>query len=91
MNIFQKLFSKRETVSQTSPTPHHIKTGNWEGRISPVAGYRSLVVPAWYRGVTLLMQTMGQMVTQYQRKNTEGGNFVEDNYGKNETQGLADF
>ena len=82
MNIFQKLFSKRETVSQTSPTPHHIKTGNWEGRISPVAGYRSLVVPAWYRGVTLLMQTMGQMKIQYQRFDSANGNFIEDTFGR---------
>jgi HK97 family phage portal protein len=29
------------------------------------------------------MQTMGQMVTQYQRMNGEGGNFIEDRYGKN--------
>jgi HK97 family phage portal protein len=29
------------------------------------------------------MQTMGQMVTQYQRINAEGGNFIEDRYGKN--------
>ena len=29
------------------------------------------------------MQKMGQMVTQYQRLNGEGGNFIEDRYGKN--------
>jgi HK97 family phage portal protein len=29
------------------------------------------------------MQTMGQMVTQYQRMNGKGGNFIEDRYGKN--------
>ena len=41
-------------------------------------GRKSLLVPAWYRGVSLIMQTMGQMVTQYQKRNYEGGNFVED-------------
>ena len=46
-------------------------------------GQKSLLVPAWYRGVSLIMQTMGQMVTQYQRKSTEGGNFIEDRYGMN--------
>ena len=50
--------------------------------VSP-RGNRSLLVPAWYRGVSLIMQTMGQMVTQYQRKSTEGGNFIEDRYGMN--------
>ena len=38
--------------------------------VRPV-GRSSLLVPAWYRGVSLIMQTMGQMVTQ------------EDLYGKN--------
>ena len=41
-------------------------------------GKQSLMVPAWYRGVSLIMQTMGQMVTQYQRMDTVGGNFTED-------------
>lgn len=50
--------------------------------VRPV-GRSSLLVPAWYRGVSLIMQTMGQMVTQYQRRNQQGGNFVEDLYGKN--------
>ena len=38
-------------------------------------------MPAWFRGVSLIMQTMGQMVVQYQRMNGEGGNFTEDRYG----------
>ena len=50
--------------------------------VSP-RGNRSLLVPAWYRGVSLIMQTMGQMVTQYQRINRDGGNFVEDRWGMN--------
>lgn len=48
-----------------------------------VGGRNSLLIPAWYRGVSLRMQTMGQMVVQYQRKNKAGGNFVEDDYGQN--------
>ena len=43
---------------------------------------KSLTIAAWYRGVSLLMRTMGQLVPQYQRKNKEGGNFVENLYGK---------
>ena len=46
-------------------------------------GRSSLLIPTWTRCVTLIMQTMGQMVTQYQRMNGEGGNFIEDRYGKN--------
>lgn len=57
------------------------KGANWEANVVQPFGRRSLLVPAWYRGVTLLMQTMGQMVTQWQKMNGEGGNFVEDRYG----------
>ena len=48
--------------------------------VRPV-GRKSLLVPAWCRGVSLIMQTMGQMKVQYQRKNVEGGNYIEDRYG----------
>lgn len=54
---------------------------DWSANIVTPNGRRSLLVPAWYRGVTLLMQTMGQMVVQYQKLNAEGGNFVEDRWG----------
>ncbi len=43
-------------------------------------GRKSLVVPAWFRGVSLIMQTMGQMRVQYQKKNVAGGNYVEDDF-----------
>lgn len=90
-NFFTKWFmGKRETVTPgvpatTAPTTTTPATrgGNWEANVVRPYGRSSLLVPTWTRCVTLIMQTMGQMVTQYQRKNTEGGNFVEDNYGKN--------
>lgn len=56
---------------------------DWTEHVAMVGGRRSLLVPAWYRGVSLRMQTMGQMVVQYQRKSKAGGNFVEDDYGQN--------
>jgi HK97 family phage portal protein len=96
-NIFSRLFLARE-AAPTPPTPgvpsttdpkdpsnQKPKGGNWEANVVRPVGRSSLLVPAWYRGVTLIMQTMGQMVTQYQRRNTDGGNFVEDRYGKNGT------
>ena len=94
-NIFSRLFLARE-AAPTPPTPgvpsttdpkdpsnQKPKGGNWEANVVRPVGRSSLLVPAWYRGVTLIMQTMGQMVTQYQRRNQDGGNFVEDRYGKN--------
>ena len=86
-----KWFSKREAATPvpgvpttTAPTaPAAPKGGNWEANVVRPYGRSSLLVPTWTRCVTLIMQTMGQMVTQYQRMNGEGGNFVEDRYGKN--------
>ena len=59
------------------------KTGQWEEHVIRPYGRTSLLIPAWCRGVSLIMQTMGQMVVQYQRLNSEGGNFVEDRWGQN--------
>ena len=90
MDNFFRLFSRREakptpgvpttTAPQQQPQP---KGGDWEANVVRPYGRSSLLVPTWTRCVTLIMQTMGQMVTQYQRMNGEGGNFVEDRYGKN--------
>ena len=91
-NIFSKWFGKREvaatpgvptTTNPNAPSNQAPKGGNYEVNIVRPYGRASLLIPTWTRCVTLIMQTMGQMVVQYQRKNNEGGNFVEDNYGKN--------
>ena len=83
-------FFKREAVpgvpSTTDPNDasnQPVKSANWEANVVSPSGNKSLLVPAWYRGVSLIMQTMGQMVTQYQRINRDGGNFVEDRWGLN--------
>ena len=55
--------------------------GDWEANVVRPVGRKSLLVPAWCRGVSLIMQTMGQMKVQYQRKNVDGGNYIEDRYG----------
>ena len=85
-NIFR--FGKREAVpgvpTTTAPqAPAAPKGGDWEANIVRPYGRASLLLPTWTRCVQLIMQTMGQMVTQYQRMNGEGGNFIEDRYGKN--------
>lgn len=41
-------------------------------------GKQSLLLPTWNRCVTIIMETMGQTLIQYQRMDSEGGNFVED-------------
>jgi HK97 family phage portal protein len=85
-NFFNRLF-KREAptgiVTTTNPkaAENQQKSANWEAKIVTPVGRRSLLIPAWCRGVSLIMQTMGQMVVQYQRMNGEGGNYIEDRYG----------
>lgn len=69
------------TTDPNAPSNQPPKSANWEANVVRPVGNRSLMVPAWYRGVSLIMQTMGQMVTQFQRINKAGGNFVEDRYG----------
>ena len=69
------------TTDPNAPENQQPKGANWEANIVRPIGRASLLIPAWYRGVTLLMQTMGQMVTQWQKRNQEGGNFIEDRYG----------
>lgn len=57
------------------------KAGNWSENVILPTGRRSLLIPAWFRGVKLIMQTMGQMRVQYQRMNGAGSNYVEDRWG----------
>jgi len=91
MDNWFRLFSRREVAKPTPGVPESTaqtppptpKGGNWEANVVRPYGRSSLLIPTWTRCVTLIMQTMGQMVIQYQRKNAEGGNFIEDNYGKN--------
>ena len=71
------------TTDPNDPSNQPVKGGSWEANVVSPRGKKSLLVPAWYRGVSLIMQTMGQMVTQYQRQNKEGGNFIEDRWGAN--------
>ena len=92
-NFFRRLWQKREvasgptgtitTTDPNDPSNQPPKSANWEANVVKPYGKQSLLVPAWYRGVSLIMQTMGQMVTQYQRLNKEGGNFIEDRWGDN--------
>ena len=91
MDNWFSLFRRREVAKPTPgvPTstapqaPQAPNGADWQANVVRPYGRSSLLIPTWTRCVTLIMQTMGQMVTQYQRMNGEGGNFVEDRYGKN--------
>ena len=90
-NFFRNWFKREShtpgvpsaTTSNTPATQQTFRGGTWDSNVVRPYGRSSLLIPTWTRCVTLIMQTMGQMVTQYQRMNGEGGNFVEDRYGKN--------
>lgn len=68
------------TTDPNDPSNQVPKGADWTAKVVRPVGRRSLLVPAWCRGVSLIMQTMGQMVVQWQKMNGEGGNFVEDRY-----------
>lgn len=86
-NFFKNWFKRREmqpigVPSSTNPPQQPVATGgNWEANVVRPFGRCSLLVPAWCRGVSLIMQTMGQMQVQWQKMNGAGGNYVEDRYG----------
>lgn len=76
--------AQREVVTTTNPDApenRQVKGADWTANVIHPTGKRSLLVPAWCRGVTLIMQTMGQMVVQWQKMNAQGGNYVEDRFG----------
>ena len=52
------------------------KGANWEANVVRPYGKQSLLLPTWNRCVTIIMETMGQTLIQYQRMDSEGGNFV---------------
>ena len=83
--FFKNWGFKREAVpASTAPAANNEPAttgGNWEANIVRPSGRNSLLVPAWCRGVSLIMQTMGQMQIQWQRLNGEGANYIEDRYG----------
>ena len=88
MDNFFRFWGRREAVPGVPKTTNpndssnqEPKGANWQANIVYPRGNKSLMVPAWYRGVSLRMQTMGQVKVQYQKVNAEGGNFVEDRYG----------
>lgn len=80
---FRREAARQGVPASTSPAANEPATtgGNWEANIVRPSGRTSLLVPAWCRGVSLIMQTMGQMQIQWQRLNGEGGNYIEDRYG----------
>ena len=84
-NLFSGWFRREATQgvpNSTADKSAQVVAGvEWKERVVTPTGRKSLVVPAWFRGVSLIMQTMGQMRVQYQRMNGEGGNFIEDRYG----------
>ena len=45
------------TTDPNDPSNQPQKSADWESKVVNPYGRRSLLVPAWYRGVSLIMQT----------------------------------
>ena len=67
------------TTDPATPSNQTQKGADWTANVVRPVGRSSLLVPAWCRGVSLIMQTMGQMIVQYQKRDFVGDNYVEDN------------
>ena len=83
MDNWFRLFQRREVAQPSKAEVSQKSGGNWQSNVVHPFGRGSLLIPTWNRCVSLLMQTMGQMVVQYQSKNRDGGNFIENTYGAN--------
>lgn len=86
-NIFN--FRKREVTppapgvpSSTNEQEPKVQGGDYQERIAYVRGpEQALVVGAVYRAVNLRADTMSVMPVQYQKRDFEGGNFMQDMRG----------
>ena len=98
-NFFIKLFQKREatpapigggvpatTDPKAASNQPSENTGSFEDKVVRVANPNmSLTISAVYRAVELKAKTIGQMEMQYQRKDSEKGNFVQSMWGDGRT------
>ena len=84
------MFQRREATpapiggvpSSTNVRPDDVKTGTYEERMVRIQRPEMApTIAAVYRAVELKAKTIGQMQMQYQRKDTEKGNFVQSMYG----------
>ena len=98
-NFFIKMFQRREATpapigagvpATTDPNAASNQpsenTGSYEEKIVRVSNPNtSLTISAVYRAIELKAKTIGQMQMQYQRKDSEKGNFVQSMYGEGRT------
>lgn len=66
-----------QTTDPNAESNQAARSVSWSAQVVRPHGRQSLLVPAWYRGVSLIMQTMGQMKVQYQAWNAASGCYVE--------------
>ena len=78
-----RLFWKREQAQPVEETSQATGASYNENVVLVSRQDVALRVASFYRCVSLRANTMAQLKCQYQRLNVEGGNFVEDTYGRN--------
>lgn len=78
-----RLFWKREQAQPVEETSQTTGASYNENVVLVSRQDVALRVASFYRCVSLRANTMAQLRCQYQRLNAEGGNFVEDTYGRN--------
>lgn len=91
MSWISNIFQKREAQPTTATTNGTAKaeetsTGSYkDNEVRITSPNQSLTVSAVYRAVELKAKTLGSMEMQYQRKDSERGNYVAHMYGDGRT------
>ena len=94
-NFFIKMFQRREATpavvtsgvpASTNVQVPDVKTASFEERIVRISRPEMApTIASVYRAIELKAKTIGQMQMQYQRKDSEKGNFIQSMYGDGRT------
>lgn len=76
-------FGRKREVATEQQQPEATGASYSENVVTVRSEMVALKIASFHRCVSLRANTMAQLTCQYQRLNREGGNFVEDNYGRN--------
>lgn len=81
-NFFIHMFKKREAVPTSTTPTDDTRSASYDENVV-YAGNQStaLKIATFYRCLELRANTMAQLRCMYRRRDREGGNFVEDNWG----------
>lgn len=83
MRDFWNFGRKREAEAAANAAAEQSTGASYQENVARVTSQEmALRIASFYRCVSLRANTMAQLTCQYQRMDKDGGNFVQDNYGR---------